>query len=203
MIYWNDKESLTILKTALNQDTIILASGDTVLGLWGRLTQKSFNALNDLKQRSGKPYLIVVGSTDTLKLFIDYPLSEKLQKLIAACWPGPVTLIFKARCDLPSWMTSPDGTIALRIPDHKGLLTLLHYYDGLFSTSANIAGHEIPKSIQEVDQQLLDKVGVICLDRQHELFGQSPSTILDCSSGDIRVVRSGAFPIDSLDTIID
>ncbi|MFA5998871.1 MAG: L-threonylcarbamoyladenylate synthase [Candidatus Babeliales bacterium] len=202
MIHWNDKESLTTIQTALDQDKIVLASGDTVLGLWGKLTQKSFEVLNELKQRSDKPYLIVVGSAQKIKLFIDQPLSEKLETLIATCWPGPVTLIFKARSDLPSWMVSQDRTIALRVPDHAGLLHLLKHCDGLFSTSANVHGLPVPESISAVDQSLIDKVAVVCLDRDHETYGQSPSTILDCSTGDIRVVRPGAFSIDVLHNLI-
>lgn len=202
MIFWNEQKSLAIIQNALNKDKIVLASGDTVLGLCGRLTQKSFDGLNALKQRSGKPYLIVVGSALKAELFIDQPFSEKLKTLVATCWPGPVTLIFKARPDLPSWMISSDGTIALRVPDHAGLQQLLKHYDGLFSTSANIHKDAIPESISAVDLQLIDKVAVVCLDVEHEFYGQTPSTILDCSTQDIRVVRPGAFSIDVLNSLV-
>lgn len=198
MVYWNNQDSILMLRSVLDRDGIVLASGDTVLGLWGRLTQKSFENLNELKQRSGKPYLIVMSSADKLEHFTDQVLSEKLKTLIKTCWPGPVTLVFKARSDLAPWMVSENRTIALRVPDHVGLLKLLKHYNGLFSTSANVHTKGIPESISSVDQQLLDHVAMVCVDLEHDSYEQNPSTILDCSGGDIQVLRSGAFSIDTL-----
>jgi L-threonylcarbamoyladenylate synthase len=203
MLYWNDAESKDKIKKILDQDEILFASGDTVLGLWGKLTEKSFESINQLKQRSGKPYLIVIASISKIDKFVDLPLSEKLQTLIQTCWPGPVTIVFKARADLPAWMKSPDGTIALRVPDHAGLLKLLADYDGLFSTSANIQGQPIPESLADVDSSILSGVGTaVCIDRGQQHYGQNPSTILDCSTGNIRVLRLGAFDLDALTDIL-
>lgn len=202
MIYWNDPSSISTLQAVLDRDGIVLASGDTVLGLCARLTQKSFKNINEIKQRSGKPYLILIGSADKLNLFIDQELCEKLKTLVKTCWPGPVTLVFKAKQSLEPWMASESGTIAVRVPDHDGLLKLLNHYDGLFSTSANISTKTIPSSIDVVDLEILDRVGAICIDREHEMNQQSPSTILDCSTGDIQVLRQGAFSIETLQSII-
>lgn len=198
MIYWGAPQTISILKSELDQDRIILASGDTVLGLWGRVTSPVFEALNALKQRHDKPYLLVIGSLDKLENFIDQELSEQILNLIRTCWPGPVTLIFKARSDLPRWILSPNGTIALRIPDHSGLLELLQQYDGLFSTSANIHAKPIPESLALIDSIILNNVAAVCVEPHQLVYQQNPSTILDCSSGSIQVVRQGAFPSEIL-----
>src|SRR6188768_796486 len=102
MIYWNDKNTINTLHSVLTDQEVILASGDTVLGLWGNITPTVFEKLNSIKQRQDKPYLLVIGSIDKLPLFVDQKLSEQLQNLVQTCWPGPVTIIFKARQDLPS-----------------------------------------------------------------------------------------------------
>ena len=73
------------------------------------------------------------------------------------------------------------------------------HYDGLFSTSANIHSKRIPSSIGVVDQEVLS---LVCLDPEHELSRQSPSTILDCSNGDIRVLSPGAFSKDTLSSVV-
>ncbi len=44
---------------------------------------------------------------------------------------------------------------------------------------------------------------MVCLDSEIELYEQIPSTILDCSTGDIRVLRPGAFSIDTLQGIVE
>lgn len=202
MIYWNDVDTIQKLKETLNRGEIVLASGDTVLGLWGNVTQESFEKMNQIKQRNDQPYLITIASADRLEKFIDQPLNEKLQTLIETCWPGPVTLVFKARKNLPSWMISDQGTIALRVPDHDGLLELMQYFDGLFSTSANISGQSVINCIDQIDVSIITQVGVVCSDREQQCYSKSPSTILDCSTGDIQVLRSGAFSVEKLQDLL-
>lgn len=201
-MYWNNSQDVEKIKEVLTQDKIVLGSGDTVLGLLGQLTEKSYDSLNHIKQRSGKPYLILIGSISKLPLFVDQRMTPQLEKLITLGWPGPLTLIFKAHNDLPVGIKSSDGTIAIRIPDHVGLLELLTSFDGLFSTSANIHSQPIPQLIAEVDQNILNQVGGICLDVVEANTESLPSTILDCSSGEIKVVRIGCGLSDKLKKII-
>lgn len=202
MIYWNDAGTTAILKETLDRGEIVLASGDTVLGLWGNLTQEAFEKMNQIKVRNDQPYLITIGSAQHLSKFIDQELHEKLQCLIETCWPGPVTVIFKARQDLPKWMVSAQGTIALRVPDHDGLLDLMQHFDGLFSTSANISGQPVANCIDQIDASIIAQVGAICSDREQQCYSKSPSTILDCSTGDIQVLRSGAFSVEKLQDLL-
>lgn len=202
MIYWNGPETVQILKKVLDQDEIVLASGDTVLGLWGRVTQQVFENMNNIKERHDKPYLIVVGSIEKLSIFIDQPISQQLQNLIETCWPGPVTLIFKAKADLPDWAKSSDGTVAIRIPDHEGLLHLLKEYDALFSTSANIHTKPIPESVSTVERAILDQVGAVCIEEGQLVYPQIPSTILNVSKGTIEIIREGVIHREMLQDLI-
>jgi L-threonylcarbamoyladenylate synthase len=198
MIFWDDASTVQILKNALEDNQVILASGDTVLGLWANVTEQGFEHLNAIKARQDKPYLITIASAQHLHWFTDQILTEPLQTLIQTCWPGPVTLIFQARADLPSWMISAQKTVALRVPDHDGLRELLSGFDGLFSTSANLHGQSIPNCIDQIDANLQSQVSIICADREQVCYSQSPSTILDCSSGKIEVIRSGAYNLEKL-----
>lgn len=201
-MYWNSLEDIQKIKEILLKDQIVLASSDTVIGLYGRLTKKAYDALDGLKQRKGKPYLIMIHSVSVLPKFIDQPIDAKLQKIIDNCWPGPVTIIFKARADLPPYLQSPDGTIALRMPNHKGILSLLQSFDGLFSTSANIHTELIVPKIEQVAQSIQQDVGALCIDSENELFSTSPSTIIDCSCKPIKVVRKGCFFDDKVKDLL-
>ncbi|OGB86116.1 hypothetical protein A3J41_02985 [candidate division TM6 bacterium RIFCSPHIGHO2_12_FULL_38_8] len=202
MIYWNDADTVEKLKEIISRDDIILASGDTVLGLWGNLTKSALEKMNQIKQRSDQPYLITMASAKKLPNFIDQPFNDKLQTLIETCWPGPVTLVFQARKDLPSWMVSSQGTIALRVPNHDGLLKLLSFFDGLFSTSANIHGQSVVNCIDQIDPAIVARVAAVCSDREQQCFSKNPSTILDCSLGDIQILRSGAFSLERLQGLL-
>ena len=95
-----------------------------------------------------------------------------------------------------------NGSIALRVPDHEGLLKLLPYFEGLFSTSANIHGQRVANCMDQIDPTIEQQVGIICGDREQICYSQSPSTILDCSSGKIEVLRSGAFSVEKLKDLL-
>lgn len=202
-LYWDNLEAIQKLKEVLDKDQIALTSSDTVLGLLGRLTQQSYYKLNSIKHRSEKPYVILMQSVKHLPQFIDQKLNKHLQTFISKVWPGPVTLIFKAKSDLPSYIKNNNGTIALRVPNHPGLLRLLCFYEGLFSTSANIHTAPIPQTIDEIDPQLLSNISVECYQREYMNYPLIPSTILDCSSEKIKVVRSGCCLRDELKNMID
>lgn len=201
-MYWNNLQDIEKIKEILIHDKILLGSSDTVLGLFGRLSQQSYVSLNQIKQRSDKPYLIMIASVSKLPLFVDQIMSDRIEKLISLGWPGPLTLIFKARADLPDFIKSSDGTIALRVPDHAGLLTLLSSFDGLFSTSANRHTQPIPENIAEVDETIKHHVAGICIEQREEGANLLPSTILDCSSGEIKIVRIGRGLDDKLKELI-
>lgn len=191
MLYWDNEKTIPSLVSILKQDEVILASGDTVLGLWGHTTEAVYEKLNDIKHRKNKPYLLVMGSKEKLSLFTDQVFTEQIKTLIENYWPGPMTLIFKARPDLPSWLKSPDGTIAIRIPNHAGILELLKHFDALFSTSANINNQPIPDSVSLVDSSIINKVGATCVQEEEKVNFQPPSTIINVSSGSIEIVRKG------------
>ncbi len=187
---WNKKQDLQEIKSILDKDKVLLISSDTVLGLHARLTQEGYEQLNMIKKRSQKPYLTLIPSVVQLFNFIDQTLSTQVQQLITLCWPGPVTLIFKAKKELPGFLKSSDNTIALRVPDHEGLRQILQFYEGLFSTSANIHGQPIPQTLDEVSDDILRLIGGISVD-QNQGVAQSPSSIIDCTSYDLKVLRKG------------
>jgi len=199
MLYWDNEKTSKEILSIMRSGGVIVGSSDTVFGLLAPLTQEGFMALNRIKKRQEKPYLILVKSQFVALNLIDQPLSSQIKNIMESCWPGPLTLIFKAKTDLPEYLKSPNGTIALRVPDHDGLQQLLTHCDGLFSTSANKAGEPIPASINELDPDIGKQVGAMVDDYSDGTSKEVlPSTILDCSDGTIRVVREGAFPIEAL-----
>lgn len=191
-LYWEKQDDIKEVASILNQDKVLLATSDTVLGLLAPLSQTGYDLLNKIKQREKMPYLVLIGSKSKLDYFIDQELSPKVRQFIEMSWPGPVTFIFKARAALPDYLKSAQGTIALRLPDHKGLQFLLQEYNGLFSTSANMHKEPIPKTVSEVNSAILQHVGGICLDEQNHQDEPIPSSIIDCSDQDIKVIRAGA-----------
>jgi L-threonylcarbamoyladenylate synthase len=199
---WCDPAAVQRVVEALSRSQVILSTTDTVLGLLAPLTHEAKMHLDTIKKRNTKPYLILVRSLAALKEFIE-PISDfHIENLMKGCWPGPLTIIFKAKQTVPQFMVSPEGTIAVRIPDHPGLQAILSQYDGLFSTSANITGDPIPTTITDVDPSIINAVAYIVDDgpeAKQRIDPERASTILDCSRESITLVRSGAYPIAQLE----
>lgn len=197
---WSQPNTVTDAVHCLKQGQVLLTSTDTIVGLLAPLTDTGHALLDSIKERRDKPYLILTESFDRLASYIEPISNLHIEKLISRCWPGPVTILFKAWPTAPAWMRSAGDTIGIRIPRHTGLLQVLAQTEGLFSTSANITGHTVPATIAEVDETIITQVAYVIddLDDGTARADVVASTILDCSQGDIRVVRHGAYPIEEL-----
>jgi len=203
-LFWGNQEAITYITKELQNGEVILAEGDTVLGLLADVSAKGVEQLNHIKKRSQKPYLILVGNSKKVFDFIEVDKEKFFQteKLIYACWPGPVTLIFKAKEGIFPAAQTPEGTIAIRVPNHPGLLQLLSHFDALFSTSANSSGQPVPDSIEAVDASILDAVACIVVNDANKQ-STVPSTIIDCTGEKPVIVRQGAFDMSKLTGIFD
>ncbi len=194
---WNENDFFPLAIAVLQNDGIMLAASDTVLGLFAQLSEHSKNKLDSIKQRNLKPYIVLIQSAKLLYKFTDQLIDPSLQKIIDVYWPGPLTIIFKAKSTLPKWMMSAQETIAIRVPDHQGLHKLLVSVDALFTTSANISDQPLPARYAEIDPMILDQVQLICC-QLDKVYDGAASTIVDFSSGSMKVIRSGAVIIDSI-----
>lgn len=197
MLDWNEKDNYRHLIDVLSHDGIVLASSDTVLGLFAQLSEKSKKRLDAIKKRNIKPYIVLIKSPRLLHDFIDQTIDDTMQKIIDQCWPGPLTIIFKAKSTLPDWLVSSQKTIAIRIPDHEGLQNLLQHFDGLFTTSANISDQSLPDRYSDVNPEILYQVQAVCC-QIDKVYDGPASTIVDFSSGSIKILRLGAVVIDSI-----
>ncbi|MFC1894842.1 L-threonylcarbamoyladenylate synthase [Candidatus Dependentiae bacterium] len=211
--FWQNADSIPLLVELLRNNKILVTSTDTILGFLSNLTQDSFDKLNELKkERSHKPYLILISSINKLTKFVDISdLSDGTLRLMKQCWPGPLTIIFKSKNNLPSFLVSDNKTIAIRIPRHDGLKELLKFFDGLFSTSANRSGKIPPKKINDLDLQILNEVSGVVLDKWNlnkklnvdmpcPLDQTLPSSIIDLSNRkEVVIVREGAYSIKKME----
>lgn len=200
-IYWDHPELHNKIYPMLSRDGgVLVADSDTVCGLFTFPSQAGFDTLNRIKGRSNNPYLMIIGKINILKYFIDFHLYCKIENFIIQIWPGPLTLVFRAKSTLPPFMVSQRGTIAFRIPNHGGLQDLLRHFSVLFSTSANKAGCSTPASVHEVCPEIL-KEGKYFIANREKNHNHIPSTILDCTNANIKVIREGAYSIRALEAI--
>ncbi len=197
---WFDDEALKVAVKAVNEGKIGVGDTDTVPGLFAGCTSMGVAQLNAIKERFDKPYLILLGSRDSVFSFIKQPLSIQIETLMKKYWPGPLTLILPAQEDIPAYLQSKQGGIAIRIPEHPQVRALALACGGVLSTSANFAGKPTPKTLGEVEPHMYEVSAFVLYDPHHQASDQ-PSTILDVTGNQIRVVREGAIPVEELEAV--
>ena len=111
-----------------------------------------------IKDRSLNQSLSILISRPEVALEIA-DFKEKDLDILKKIWPGPWTLITRAKVHLAPGGIGPDGTVALRCPDHGIALELLRTAgDTLAVSSANFSGDKSPVGFEDVDPGILDKV---------------------------------------------
>jgi len=120
---------------------------------------------------------------------------EAAQKLVAAFWPGPLTLIVKRHARIPDAVSGGQDSVGLRCPSHPVAQKLLAAFSkrrgghgGVAAPSANRFGHVSPTTAQHVRDEFGSAVHV--LDGGASDVGIE-STILDLSRGFPALLRPG------------
>ena len=116
-------------------------------------------------------------------------------RLAAAFWPGPLTLVLpKAqRCPVADLATAGLNTIAVRVPSHPVAHALLTAVRGpIVAPSANRSGHVSPTTAAHVRDDLSGRIDLI-LDDGPASVGLE-STIVACIDAQPLLLRSGALP---------
>src|SRR3990167_10156511 len=185
----------------LKKGKIIIFPTDTVYGLGCTLNEESIKLLYKIKKRpKNKPALILVSSLSFAKKYgyFDSKTSALAQKI----WPGPVTIIVKAKGNVPKLIQGKNSTIAIRVPKHQFLQKILNILnEPLLAPSANFSNGKPPSNLAQIDKNLIKLVDyVVTIKSGCNL----PSTIIDMSSKnkEMSVIREGSIKIQDLKGVI-
>lgn len=192
-----------VYKTALD----ILKSGglvafptDTVYGI-GALAfdENAIESIYTAKDRPvEKAIPILIGEImDTIKLVSEFPIKARI--LASRFWPGPLTCVLAKKQTLPE-AVSATSTVGVRIPDHAVTRILLRAAGPMAVTSANISGQPSPSTAEEVFDQLNGRIPLIIDGGRTP--GGIPSTVVDCSSDDIKILREGPISLDKINSVL-
>lgn len=187
------EKALARCREVVAQGGVISYPTDTFYGLGA--DPRNPAAVDKLFRVKGRPgnqpiLLLIAGNEEAESWASEIP--PRAAGLMNRWWPGPLTLVFKARSDTPAELTGGTGTIGLRVPG-SGLTRRLLQAVGhaLTGTSANRSGRPSLCSAEETAAEIGEWVDLI-LDGG-ETPGGSPSTIVDVSSGRPRLIREGAI----------
>jgi L-threonylcarbamoyladenylate synthase len=121
-------------------------------------------------------------------------IPAKTEELMRQHWPGPLTLVFKAKEYVLPELTGGAGTIGLRVPGSTLTVRLIAFLGtALTGTSANISGGPSPRTAGEASAAVGSAVDLI-IDGGMTAGGE-PSTIVDASVEPFRIIREGAIKL--------
>ncbi|PNV68938.1 threonylcarbamoyl-AMP synthase [Enteroscipio rubneri] len=184
---------------SLRRGEAVMFPTDTVYGLGAAVDfAEGPGMLYDLKERDrGKPIAWLVGDPDDLDRYGE-DVSASVRALARRFWPGPLTLVVKAAERVPDSFRSAAGTIGLRMPDDATALALIEAVGcPLATTSANRSGNRAPRSFDELDPALVERVFVVADLGDSKTSGLA-STVLDCTGDAPLVVRQGAIALEDI-----
>jgi L-threonylcarbamoyladenylate synthase len=192
-------EPLGPARSALHEAAAVLRAGglvafptETFYGLGAAaLDPGAVRRVYEIKGRpDGKPVLVLVDSVAMLDA-VAVEVPPRARTLMAAHWPGALTLVFRARSEVPAEVTAGTGTVGVRLSAHavaRALVTALG--QPITAPRANPSGSTPPTTGAAVLAHFGGRLDLL-LDGGATTGGE-PSTVLDVTVDPPRVVRAGA-----------
>lgn len=112
-------------------------------------------------------------------------------ELMARYWPGPLTIVIPAKPGLGADLGDDDVTVGVRAPDHPVPLALCAAVGPLATTSANRHGEPPLTTAADVDAAFGDALPLVL---DGGMCAGSPSTVVDCTGEEIKLLREGRIP---------
>jgi len=202
-----EREAVHRAVQALADGGLVAFPTETVYGVAANALDESAVAkLLAAKGRApGNPLTLAVRHADET---IDHcaRVSAVAGRLARRCWPGPLTLVVAGvpadglSVRLPASVrqaVSPAGTIGLRMPDHRYILSAMQSLAGpLVLTSANRSGQADTVCAEDVVKALGDHLDLVISDGRAK-YGQ-PSTVVRVVGNQVEILRHGALSESAL-----
>jgi len=193
----------TILKKAgkiVRSGGTVIYPTETLYGIGGDPFNLSVREkIFEIKKRDRtKHFNYIISGTEVLE-DVSKELPALFYMLIERFWPGPLTIIIN-RITLPGedyvlespGIRIPSNNIARKLTEHSGGI--------LVSTSANISSEKDSETLHEIPNEIKEKVDII-LD-SGQIVKSLPSTIIDLTQEDPKIVREGAIKKNSIEEFI-
>ena len=188
---------VTAATAALRRGELVVLPTESMYGVAAdAFSARGIEQLREIKGRGPAfPIGVLVGSVRTVDGLAS-GISQDGRALIAAFWPGPLTLIVREQPTLAWDLGGSTGTVSLRMPLHPVALDVLNAAGPLAVTGAHAAGDAPPRTCDEAEAKLGDEVALY-LDGG-PCAAEQPSAIVDLTGEVPVLVREGAFDLEAL-----
>lgn len=173
---------------AISNGEVVAFPTETVFGVGVKFGDKeALDKLMEAKDRDySKAVTLMVPSKEDIEKYAY--VTDQARKLIDRYMPGMMTLIFKRKEEVDSYMTNGKETIGIRIPNDEYVLSLLESVGPMLVTSANLSGRPNTTTTLEVLRQLDGRISIVV---DGKTTDNVASTVVDVSQEDIKILREG------------
>ncbi|GIX47990.1 MAG: threonylcarbamoyl-AMP synthase [Candidatus Tectimicrobiota bacterium] len=195
-------ETLARAAALLREGQLVAFPTETVYGLGADAGNvQAVARLFAVKRRPAFDPLIVHLAAPAWVETVCQDVDVRARRLMAAFWPGPLTLVLPKRDTVPDLVTAGLPTVAVRMPAHPVALALISQAGRpIAAPSANPFGYLSPTTAEHVYAQLGEEVALI-LDGGPCPVGVE-STILDLSGPEPELLRAGGVPVEELARVL-
>jgi L-threonylcarbamoyladenylate synthase len=182
---------------ALRAGEPVIVPTDTVYGLVAAAEGAApTGRLYALKGRApAQPSALMTADLEALLASLP-ELRGRDEAIVRALLPGPYTLILANPAQRYPWLAGPrPDAIGVRVPDlPRAAARVIGSVGAVASTSANVPGGPDPRSVAEIPAELRDGAGAVV---DGGTLPGAPSTVLDFTAAEPRVLRDGAASADA------
>lgn len=187
------------LAKILKNDGVISIPTDTLYGLCVKMnSKKAREKLMAIKNRpSNKSLPIMCEDEEQIKSI--GIVNEKIEKIIKAFMPGPITLVLLKGPNLPEFVNEGSQEIGVRMATSDSVRELIKKVGGpICVSSANKSGEPTCKTLEEIEEVFSELDGIM----EGNVFFGMGSTIVDCTSDNIKIQRQGPITLEQIMDIL-
>lgn len=176
---------------ALRRGELVVLPTDTLYGVVAdAFSRTGTRRLYEVKRRSRRfPLSVLVRSPKQLNGLVT-AVPPAAEQLMAAYWPGALTIVVRHDPNLMWDLGDNEGTVAVRMPLEEVTLDVIRAVGPLAISTANLSGQTPAGDAHTAQMQLGDGVAVY-VDAGGRR-GSQPSTIIDLTREEPHVLREGA-----------
>ncbi len=195
-----EEDAVGLAVAVLVRGELVIFPTDTLYALGCRALDAAAAArVRTAKGRDdGKPLPLVIADAEQLR-HVCSRLPRALAPLAERFWPGPLSLVLPASAVMPEAVTCGSGTVAVRVPALEFARRVCGQVGPVVSTSANRAGEPPPTTCRAAVREV-GEFAALAVDGGE---GRSaPSTLVDLSGDEPRLLRAGAVPWDAVAAVL-
>ena len=175
----------------IKQGGLVAFPTETVYGLGGdAFNPESSRKIYAAKGRpSDNPLIVHISALDDLERLVKN-IPDNAHRLIEAFWPGPLTIIFNKKEEVPKETTGGLDTVAVRFPSDPIARRFITAAGGFVAApSANISGRPSPTNGKYVVEDMNSRIDMILYGDDAEIGLES--TIVDVTTEIPVILRPG------------